>query len=85
MIGSFIVATIGFFIGVALIFIGERQNAAQYNEAVGRVVEATKKVEEGNQLTAKPKQERVFVPPELTPERLFTLYREHRYSSGRTN
>jgi ABC-type multidrug transport system fused ATPase/permease subunit len=59
-------------IGVILMVIGHMQNAAQRNEAVNRVVEAP---------TAKPeataKQERVFVPPELTPERLFSFYREN--------
>jgi hypothetical protein len=63
---------------------GHMQNAAQHKEAVDRVVEAAKKVEElvtGKTPTTKPeataKQERVFVPPELTPERLFSFYQDN--------
>jgi len=61
-----------------------RDIAAQHKEAVDGVVEAAKKVEElltGKTPIAKPediaKQERVFVPPELTPERLFSFYQDN--------
>jgi hypothetical protein len=81
IIGSAIVAIIGILIGATLIFIGDRQNAAQHNKAVNSLVEAAKKVVEVFTPTFKPdvitEQERVFVPPELTPERLFSFYQNN--------
>jgi hypothetical protein len=81
IVASAIAAIIGILIGVALIIIGDRQNAAQHNKAVNSLVEAAKKVVEVFTPTIKPdvitEQERVFVPPELTPERLFSFYQDN--------
>jgi hypothetical protein len=71
-------------IGLILMIIGHRQNAAQHDELVDGLVASAKKVIElttGKNTTAEPeataKQERVFVPPELTPERLFSFYQDN--------
>jgi hypothetical protein len=80
IIGTGILSIIGVSIGLALIIIGDRQNAADHSAKVNAVVEAAKKVVDVITATTPPivkPEERIFAPPELTPERLLSFYQDN--------
>jgi hypothetical protein len=67
---------VGFYIiGMALIFIDSRQSTAKVSDAERAIQNLAAIVTPGVKSTEK--QERVFVPPEVTPERLFSFYRDN--------
>ena len=78
-----IVSFFGTMTGLALMIIGYRQNTAERNQLVEAVIVAATKVSElftASTPSVKPEviaePERVFVPPELTLERLFSFYEQ---------
>jgi tRNA_anti-like len=80
ILGTIFLSIVGMVLGTGLIFIGDRQNAADYSAKVNAVVEAAKKFVELHADTppaVTAEQERVFVPPELTPERLLSFYQDN--------